>query len=169
MIHDYATGRLFRIGATLCALYAALALALRPSHLILLLDGLTLSTAAGVSVAYLPVADHALRGRAPSRGDVLGLGIFCGGLSGLAQRAASIVARDLAWPFILNTDVVALAIVLGLLALSCFLWAPYASEGRVPREKWGLAGLIAAAGVATAFAIGTAHHFMLPAPAFRFE
>ena len=168
-IRDWMAGRLFRILAALVGVYGVLSLALRPMHLILLLNGLALSVAAGVTVAYLPVARTALRRPAPSRGDVLGVGIFFAGLSGVALRVESILARDLARPFILNTDLPAVSIFLGLLALVCFLWAPYASDGKVPREKWGFAGLMVAAGVGVAFAVGVAHHFGAPSPLFRFD
>ena len=167
-LRDSLSGRLLRILAALVLVYGGLAVLLRPAQLILLLNGLALSVSAGVVVAYLPVAGHALRRSGPSRGDVLGSGIFFAGLSSLALRTESIVARDLSEPFILNTDIAAVSIFLGLPALVCFLWAPYASEGRVPREKWGFAGLVVAAGVATAFAIGVAHHFITPSPLFRF-
>jgi hypothetical protein len=168
-IRDCLSGRLFRILGGLIGLYAAMALALRPMHLILLLNGLALSVSAGVAVAYLPVAGTALRQAAPSRGDVLGVGIFFAGLSGVALRIESILARDLAKPFILNTDFAAVSIFSGLLGLVCFLWAPYASDGRVPRERWGAAGLMVAAGVGMAFIVSAAHHFVTPSPLFRFE
>ncbi|WP_158810131.1 hypothetical protein [Beijerinckia sp. L45] len=168
-IHDCLACRLLRILGGLIGVYALLSLCLRPMHLILLLNGLALSVSAGVAVAYLPVAATALRQQTPSRGDVLGVGIFFAGLSGVALRIESILARDLAQPRILNTDLAAVSIFSGLLGLVCFLWAPYASEGRVPRERWGYAGLMVAAGVGLAFTVSAAHHFVTPSPAFRFE
>jgi hypothetical protein len=168
-IRDCFIGRLFRILGGLIGVYAVLSLAMRPMHLILLFNGLALSVSAGVAVAYLPVAATALRQQAPSRGDVLGVGIFFAGLSGVALRIESILARDLAQPRILNTDLAAVSIFTGLLGLVCFLWAPYASEGRVPRERWGYAGLMVAVGVGIAFTVSAAHHFVTPSPAFRFE
>ncbi len=169
MILECLRGRLFRVLAALVGLYVLLVLALQPMQLILLLNGLALSVSAGVAVAYLPVAGTALRCPAPSRGDVLGVGIFFAGLSGVALRVESILARDLAHPTILNTDFAAISIFLGLVGLVCSFWAPFASDGRVPREKWGLAGLTVASGVAMAFAVGAAHHFALPSPPFRFQ
>ena len=168
-IRECLSGRLSRVLIAMLALYGLLTLALQPMQLILLLNGLALSVSAGVSVAYLPVAGTALRRRAPSRGDVLGVGIFLAGLSGVALRLESILARDLAYPSILNTDFAAVSIFLGLVGLVCSFWAPFAAEGRVPREKWGFAGLMVASGVALAFAVGAAHHFTLPSPVFRFE
>ncbi len=168
-IRECLSGRLLRGLAAALVLYVCLASSFRSMQLILLLNGLTLSVSAGVAVAYLPVAGTALRRPVPSRGDVLGVGIFLTGLSGVALRIGSILARDLAHPSILNTGFVSAAIFLGLLGLVCSFWAPFASEGRVPREKWGFAGLTVAAGVAVAFAVGTAHHFALPSPLFRFE
>ena len=168
MFRDRFSGHLFRILTGLTTLYGILTVALRPAQLILLLNGLALSVSAGVVVAYLPVAGHALRRPAPSRGDVLGSGIFFAGLSSLALRMESLVARNFSEPFILNTDIAAVSIFLGLPSLICFLWAPYASDGRVPREKWGFAGLVVAAGVAMAFTIGVAHRFITPSPLFRF-
>ena len=167
-IRDCLAGRLFRILGGLVGVDVVLSAALRPMHLILLLNGLALSVSAGVAVAYLPVAGTALRQHAPSRGDVLGVGIFFAGLSGVALRIESILARDLARPAILNTDFPAVSIFLGVLGLVCFLWAPYASDGRVPRERWGYAGLMVAAGVGIAFGVTVARHFGGPAPAFRF-
>ena len=70
---------------------------------------------------------------------------------------------------VLNTHIAAISIFLSVTALVAFLWAPYAEDGQVPREKWGRAGLIVAAGVAIAFAAGMAHHVMLPAPLVRLE
>ncbi len=168
-IRDCLSGRLFRALATLVAAYAVLAVMLRPNHLILLLNGLTLSVSAGVAVAYLPVAGAALRRLTPSRGDVLGVGIFFTGISGVALRVGSILARDLARPAILNTGFVAASIFLGLLGLACSFWAPFANEGRVPRERWGVAGLTVALGVALAFTVAAVHQFTPPSPLFRFE
>jgi hypothetical protein len=133
------------------------------------LNGLALSAAAGVSTAYLPIAGEALRRRVPTQGDVLGTGIFLAGLSDVALRLESIVARDLGWPAVLNSHVAAISIFLGVMALVAFLWAPYAEEGRVPREKWGRAGLMVAAGVAIALAAGAMHHLYAPSPAVRLE
>ena len=142
---------------------------LPPAHLILLLNGFALSVAAGVSTAFLPVAAHAIRRPMPSRGDVLGAGIFFAGLSDLALRTQSIVARYLGWPSIFNTDIAAISIFLGLISLVAFLWAPYADDGAVPRDKWVVAGSMVAAGVAIAFAAGLAHHTLTPSPTFRFQ
>ena len=149
--------------------YVVVAAVLTPAHLILLLNGLALSVSAGVSTAYLPVACRALRRRYPSRGDVLGTGIFLAGLSDVALRLESLAARDFAWPTVLNTDVAAISIFLGIMALVAFLWAPYGDGGQVPREKWGVAGLVVAVGVAFAFVGGLAHNVMAPPPLFRFQ
>jgi hypothetical protein len=166
---DRYSGRLARILAGLVLAYGIGTLSLSSQQLILLLNGLALSVASGVTTAYLPVAIQALGRTKPSRGDVLGAGIFFAGLSDVALRLESIVARDLAHPAILNTDVAAVSIFLGVMALVAFLWAPYAEDGEVPREKWGLAGLMVAIGVAIAFAAGTAQHALTPAPFFRFD
>ena len=163
------TGRLGRILGGLVALFAAGVLVLAPPHLILVLNGLALSAAAGVGTAYLPIAGLALRRRMPTRGDVLGAGIFFAGLSDVALRLESIVARDLGRPGVLNTHIAAVSIFLGVMALVAFLWAPYAEDGQVPREKWGRAGLLVAGGVAIAFAAGMAHHVLLPGPLVRLQ
>jgi hypothetical protein len=169
IISECCAGRLGRLLVGLVALFGAGVLALAPPRLILILNGLALSAAAGVATAYLPIAGLALRRALPTRGDVLGAGIFFAGLSDVALRLESIVARDLGRPDVLNTPIAAVSIFLGVVALVAFLWAPYAEDGQVPREKWGRAGLIVAAGVAIAFAAGMAQHALLPAPLVRLE
>lgn len=169
VVLECCTGRLGRILGSLIAIFCAGIVVLTPPHLILVLNGLALSVAAGVSTAYMPIAGLALRRAAPTRGDVLGAGIFFAGLSDVARRLESIVARDLGRPGVLNTDIAAVSIFLAVMALVAFLWAPHAEDGQVPREKWGRAGLIVAAGVAIAFAAGMAHHAMPASPLVRLE
>jgi hypothetical protein len=169
IVLECCAGRLGRVLGALLACFAFAVLALSPPHLILALNGLALSAAAGVSTAYLPIAGQALRRRVPTQGDVLGAGIFFAGLSDMALRLESIIARDLGRPAVLNSHAAAVSILLGVMALVAFLWAPYAQEGRVPREKWGRAGLLVAAGVAIAFAAGMAQHAIAPAPLMRLE
>ena len=163
------SGRLGHCFGTLLLVYVIVSTILTSAHLILLLNGLGLSVSAGVSTAYLPVAARGLRRLEPSRGDVLGIGIFLTGLSDVALRLASLTARDFGWPAILNSGIAALSIFLGIMALIAFLWAPYGDAGQLPREKWGVAGLVVAIGVAVAFVGGIAHDVTVPAPLFRLQ
>ncbi len=167
MLADLLRGRLFRLVALAIGLYAVVALATDTAPLVLALNGLTLSVAAGVAAAYAPVAAEALLAPRATRGDVLALGIWLGWLGTFMMRMSSIMARDLGRPDILLTDYSSTYIFLALMAGVCHLLAPLANEGRVPAKSWLLFGAIVAAGVLIAFAVAILRT-RAPTPVFHF-
>ncbi len=155
--HRGPIGPLGRFVAGFLAAYAAVAWATYAPGLILVLNGVACSAAAGVCVAYLPVFVEAMRASHPSRGHFLGAGIFLVSLSILGIRVISFVARDLGWPDVYNTDWMTLPLSIGILGALLHLWAPEAIAGRIPRRRWVGSGITVSVGLLLAFVAWYAH------------
>ena len=139
-----AKGRLLRLLVGAFAAYALVAWLTDAPELITIMNGIGISVAGGVCVAYAPVIPAAITRRAPTKGDLLGTGIFLVSLSVFGMRAVSVVARDLGWPGISNTDWRTAMMFTCLLGGVLHLWAPTAAEGRIPRAHWLSTGIIVA-------------------------
>ena len=143
---EFFHGRLFRFLASCLAIYGAAAATTDAPFLILVLNDLVMSAAAGVCVAYAPILPIALGNRKPFRADFLGVGIFCVAISVLMLRFASFVGRDAGHPEIYNSHFIPLALTLALIGAILHLWAPSAREGRISARRWLKTGIVVAIG-----------------------
>ena len=161
---DLRNGLLLRIMAGFLLVYAVAAYETYAPSFILVLNGLSMSVASGVCVAYAPVFLGALVERHPSKGDYLGTGIFLVSCCILGMRGLSVVARDLGWPDIYNTNFMTAVMATGLIGGLLHLWAPNAVEGHLPRARWVSTGIVFAVGFFLTFALWTASQHGVPHP-----
>lgn len=150
---DLFHGRLFRIFAAAVLLFGVAALSIDAPHLILVSNGLLLAVASGVVISYAPIVFSALSARRPTRGDILGLGIFVSWLAQLMLRSISIIARNFGHPEIVNSNWVSTATSLSLMAGMLHLSAAQAVEGSVPAKRWVRTGIVVAVGVTIVLAL----------------
>ena len=156
-VAHFLQGRILRFFLVCLALYAVVAMATDAPVLILFGNGVALSLSAGVSAAYFPVFLIALASPRPGKGDYLGAGIFLSWASWFVAGTMSVMARDMGWPWIYNTDWTTFRLLLTVMAGMLHLWAPNAVEGRVPRARWVTTGIVVALGFFGAFALWSMH------------
>ena len=168
MVADVWNGRLLRF-VIVCALaYAAAALILDAPIFILGLTAFAISSSAGVCIAYAPVFSGAMLASRPTRGDFLGAGIFLVAANVLARCVLSVIARDLGWPGIYNTDWMSGALAVGAVGSLLHLWAPHAVEGRIPPPRWVSTAVVVAVGAGVGFLTWSWHiHAGHPAVTLR--
>ncbi|WP_156410514.1 hypothetical protein [Bosea sp. Root381] len=109
---------------------------------------MVLALAAGIVVAYAPVARDALRYGLIDGANILSIGIFASWLGVVVARGGSILWRlsgqPLEW---LNSGWWGFHIALSCIGALCHLVAPEAVAGRVPTRHWIKIGLLVALGV----------------------
>lgn len=140
-------GRLLRFVLLALSLYGLAACATGAPAMILILNDLLLSAAAGVCIAYASVLPGALAAVRPTKGDYLGAGIFFVSLCMLLLRVVSAIGRDMGWPEIYNTHAITFAYALGFIGALMHLWAPKVEAGRLPQERWVQTGALVGAGL----------------------
>lgn len=135
------------VGAVLLSYPAAITI-LGPRRAIEIGNVMVLALAAGIVVAYAPVARDSFRYGMIDGANILSIGIFSSWLGVLMARGGSILWRLADQPVDwLNSGWWGFHIALSCIGALCHLVAPEAVAGRVPTRQWIKIGVLVAIAV----------------------
>jgi hypothetical protein len=150
-------GKLMRFVAFALVVFCLAYLLVPKPVLILVINDLLMSAAAGVCIAYAPIVPDALASRTPTKGEFLGFGVFFFSLSVTLYCIASMIARDMGWPDIYNSAYLPLTLYCGILGALLHLWAPKVTDGVIPRPVWTRTGIVVTIGLFLSLVGGGLH------------
>ena len=122
-------------------------------HFIDTFNDVVLALSVAVITAYAPDAWAAARAQPITRGDILAMGIWFSWFSVFLGRLSILLGYTFSMLWIFRSPLNSLLVVFALIGGVCHIMAPEAIDGRVPKRKWVIVGVIAGVGVAISMAL----------------